>query len=78
MEINSNTKMGEVLKAYPWLIEEAVKIDERLSILNSPITRAMIKNMTVTDLCKKAHIDEMQAIETVKQIIAGHEEAQNS
>ena len=45
MEINSNTKLTDILKEYPWLPDELVKLDGRLGVLKTPVGKMMIKNM---------------------------------
>ena len=55
MTISKNTKLAELMKAFPWLMDEAVKLDPKFKILNNPIGKAFIKNSTIEDLAEKAH-----------------------
>ena len=77
MEITKTTKVKDVLKEYPWLLDEAIKMDERLKIANSPIGKMFIKKATVESLCAKAKIDPQEVIEKVTELIREYE-SQNS
>ena len=63
MEIKNTTKVKDVLKEYPWLLEEAIKMDERLKIAKSPVGKMFINKATVESLCAKAKIDPQEVIE---------------
>ena len=58
MDINSNTKLSDILAAYPWLPDELVKIDGRFKIIKTPIGKMMIKNATVKDDVAKIGLPE--------------------
>ena len=72
MKFDVNTKTAEILKQFPWLPEELVKIDSRFSIVNSPIGKMLIKNATVADLCGKAGIEPEDALKKLDELIASH------
>lgn len=72
MKFDVNTKIAEILKQFPWLPEELVKIDSRFSIVNSPIGKMLIKNATVADLCGKAGIEPENALKKLDELIASH------
>ena len=72
MNIDLNTKLTDLLKAYPFLKDEAVKIDKRLNIINSPIGKMMIKNMTIADAEKKANVPANEIIAKIKEVIQKH------
>ncbi|WP_316608681.1 hypothetical protein [uncultured Ruminococcus sp.] len=72
MKFDVNTKIAEILKQFPWLPEELVKIDSRFSIVNSPIGKMLIKNATVADLCGKAGIEPEDALKKLDELIASH------
>lgn len=52
--VNENTRLTEILAAYPWLPEELIRRDERFKKLNSPLVRTLIKRFTVADAAKYA------------------------
>ncbi len=41
------TKLAELLREYPWLREEIVKVNEKFSMLNSPLGKVMEKKATI-------------------------------
>ena len=75
MEINADTKLKDLLAAYPWLPEEAVKIDERLKIVNSPIAKLFIRRATVSELAKKAGLPAEAVLAKIEEVIRNREEA---
>ncbi len=77
MEINNTTKVKDVLKEYPWLIDEAIKMDERLKIAKSPVGKMFINKATVESLCAKAKIDPQEVIKKVQELIREYND-QNS
>ncbi|MBQ9910862.1 MAG: hypothetical protein IJM50_05150 [Lachnospiraceae bacterium] len=75
MKIGAETKLKDILDAYPWLLEEAVKTDERLKVINSPIAKLFIRRATVGDLSRKAGLKIEEVIEKIEEVILGHESA---
>ena len=73
MNITADTKLSGLLEEYPWLIDEAVKIDDRFAILNNPVGRLLIKNATVGDLSKKAGLSADMIINQIGEMIDQHE-----
>lgn len=74
MEINKNTKLIDILKEYPWLEDEIVKIDERLSIVKSPIGKILAKKYTVGEACQKANVDMDEAMRMLNELVLKHEQ----
>lgn len=72
MNFDVNTKLGEILKKFPWLPDELIKIDERFSLINSPIGKMLVKNATISDLCKKIGMSPEDAIKQLEGIISNH------
>ena len=54
MEINKDTLLKDILKEYPWLADEAVKIDERLSVIKTPLGKMLLRKARISDLAEKA------------------------
>ncbi|MBQ6221371.1 MAG: hypothetical protein IJJ44_01985 [Solobacterium sp.] len=77
MEIKNTTKVKDELKEYPWLLEEAIKMDERLKIAKSPVGKMFINKATVESLCAKAKIDPQEVIEKIQELISTYKD-QNS
>ena len=72
MEINEKTKVGELLKQYPFLRDELAKITDQVSLLDNPITRAVISRMSLLDVSGKAGLDINTVISKVKEMILNH------
>lgn len=72
MEINSTTKLADILAAYPWLPDELVKIDGRFNIIKTPIGKMMIRNATVADAVEKTGLEESVLIAELNKMIEAH------
>ena len=75
MEITAETRVADVIKEYPWLIDEAIRMDSRFGILKTPIGKMLIGRATVADGCKKVGCTVEEAIAKVQEMIANHSEA---
>ncbi len=53
MTINGNTKIADILKAYPWLTDKLIEINPQFKKLNSPMAKILLKTTTVNDVSKK-------------------------
>ncbi len=72
MNITRETKLAELLREYPWLREEIVKVNEKFSILNSPLGKIMEKKATISEMSKKSGMDEDVLIEKLAELIRVH------
>ncbi|WP_316631865.1 hypothetical protein [uncultured Ruminococcus sp.] len=75
MNYNEQTKLTEILAAYPWLPEELIKLDSRFKIVNTPIGKMMIKKATVADLSKKAGIPTVELLQKLQGMVDQHNKA---
>lgn len=73
MEINEQTKLKDILAAYPWLPEALIQIDGRFKIINNPIGKLLIRTATVGDAAQKAGYPVNQVLEELQKLIAKHE-----
>ncbi len=74
MEFNENTRIADLIAAYPWLPETVARMDERLRIVNTPMGRMLIKRATIGDASKRSGYPAERLIEELKKVIAQHEE----
>ncbi len=72
MEINEQTKLKDILAAYPWLPEALIQIDSRFGIINNPIGKLLIRTATVGDAAKKAGYPVGQVLDELQKLIARH------
>ena len=73
MEFNENTKLADILAAYPWLPETAAKLDKRLEIINSPLVKMFIRRATLADASKRSGYPLDDIIRQLKKLIDEHE-----
>ena len=74
MEFNENTKLADILAAYPWLPETVARKDKRLQIINSPIVKALIKRATLADASKRSGYPVDEIIREMQKLIDEHEQ----
>lgn len=65
MDINSNTKIADILSQYPWLLDELAKISGRFKMAKTPMGKMMLKKAAIADLSKKSGVDESTLITTI-------------
>ena len=70
MEINKNTKLGSLLREYPWLVDEAIKFDSRFKVLHSPLGKMFLAKATIADLSKKAGVSSEDLIGKIHEMIS--------
>lgn len=73
MYLTSETRLADLLKEYPWLLEKAKAIDPRFSALEGPVGRLLLKRATVADLCKRAGLTETEVLDWLREMIEGNE-----
>ncbi len=73
MIINEQTKLRDILNAYPWLPDTLVQIDRRFKIIDNPIGKMMIRTATVADAAKKAGYPADRVIQELQKLIEKHE-----
>ena len=73
MQITNDTKLKELLKEYPWLIDEAVKLDPAFRALRSPLARALIARADISEASRRTGIDTDTIIAEIEKMIAKHE-----
>lgn len=72
MNITKDTKISDIIREYPWLIDEAIKMDARLKIIKSPFVKLFIKKATIEDASEKAGIPAEEIISRVTALINKH------
>ena len=69
MNITRETKLAELLKEYPWFREEIAKVNDKFSMLNSPLGKIMEKKATISEMSKKSGMDEDVLIAKITELI---------
>ena len=73
MEITRDTRVKDLMKEYPWMLEEAVKIDPQFAILKNPIAGAAFRRFSVADAARYSGLAEEEIMNRIRAMIAEHE-----
>ena len=73
MEINENTRLKDILAAYPWLPDTLVQMDSRFNIINNPIGKLLIRTATVEDAARTAGYPTDLVLEELNKLIEKHQ-----
>ena len=74
MNITENTKINDLMKKYPWLLDEVIKIDERVKIVKrNPIAKVFLKKATINGVSELAGMDVNTLIEQISNLIEQRE-----
>ncbi len=73
MDFNENTRLRDILAAYPWLPDTLVQMDSRFKIIQNPIGKLLIRTASLGDACKKAGYPLDLVVQELKKLIAAHE-----
>ncbi len=69
-KITGQTKLADIIKAFPWLMEELVKLDERFQFLNSPIGKMLMGSATLADMSKHSGMTVDELLNKLKELAA--------
>lgn len=69
MEFNENTKLIDILKAYPALEPKLKEMDPRFSIMSTPMGKMLMKKNTVLDASKKVGIPVPELLKKLEKVI---------
>jgi hypothetical protein len=72
-DITKDTKIGELSKEYPWLIDEVKKLSSRAANLNSGLIKIILARATIGDIAKKVDEKPELLIEKLKELIEAHQ-----
>lgn len=69
LHLRADTKLSDILAAYPWLKARLPQIDEKFKLINSPLGTVMLKTVTIADMSKRSGIRENILIERLRDLI---------
>ncbi len=72
INMTKDTKITDLTKEYPWLLDEVVKLDDRLKILKTPVGKLMIKKATIGDAADKTGLSVEDIIKQISELIEAH------
>lgn len=70
LHLRADTKLADILAAYPWVKARLPQIDEKFKLLNSPLGPVMLKTATIADMSKRSGIQENVLIERLRDLIS--------
>lgn len=68
-EINENTYLKDLLKKYPFLKEDMVKINSKFALLNTPLAKVMLPKATIAKMAEKSDMNIEKLIADLKELI---------
>ena len=72
MKITETTRLAELVRVYPWLLEEITRLDEKFRLLKTPLGKIMMKKATVAERSKKSGMDTSTLIQKIEDLIVEH------
>ena len=69
MELNRDTKLKDIVSAYPSLKTRLAEINPKFSLLNSPIGKVMIGKVTISDMSQRSGMDMNSLIDGIWKLI---------
>ncbi|AMK15634.1 DUF1858 domain-containing protein [Methanobrevibacter olleyae] len=72
IKITSETKLSDILKEYPWLKDELVKISPKFKMLKTPIAKVMMRKVDISKMSKISEIDVNTIITKLNELIESH------
>lgn len=71
IKITGETRLADLLTAYPWLKEELPTINDRFKMLKTPIGKVMAKKATVADMSSRSGMNQDVLIKKLEELLAG-------
>ena len=73
MKLTKDTRLKDLQAAYPWLIDEAARIDRRVAALRSPLGRLLIAKADMAEASRRTGVDTDTIIASIEEMIRRHE-----
>lgn len=70
--ITKDTKLKDILDAYPWLKDVLPEMDSRFKLLDSPMGKMFLRKATIGDLSKKADRSPEELIDELAKLLEAH------
>ena len=69
MTINKDTKLDELIARFPWLKEEAIKLDDRAKVVNTPVGKVLLKKYTIEDVSKRTGVPVNEMLKRIETLV---------
>lgn len=74
MEVTGDTRLRELMERYPWLLDEAVKIEPKFRLLNTLPGRLLVRRATITGLSEKSGLSVEEIVDNINRMIREHKQ----
>ncbi|MBQ4650767.1 MAG: DUF1858 domain-containing protein [Firmicutes bacterium] len=69
LRITGQTRLADLVSAYPGLKEKLPEVNPKFSMINSPIGAVMLKKVTIADMSQRSGMDQAELIEKLGAVI---------
>ncbi|MBQ9196062.1 MAG: DUF1858 domain-containing protein [Clostridia bacterium] len=69
LNVTPETRLADVLEAYPWLPEALIQKDPKFKKINNPVVKALIRRSTVADAGKYAGVSPEYLIGELNRLL---------
>ena len=74
INVTEETRLADILAAYPWLPDALIRLDDRFKAVKSPLVQALIRRATVADAAKRTGYAAEDIIKMLNDLVALREE----
>ena len=72
LPLTEETPLREIMDAYPWLKDEAVRMDARFKALDNPLVKLLIKKATIADASRRTGFKAQDIISEIEKMVENH------
>ena len=72
--LSAETRITDILAAYPWLPDELIRMDERARLMNTFAGRMLIRKSSVADVSRLTGKSVEELLSRLRQTVAAHPE----
>ena len=70
--LSAETRLKDLLKTYPWLKAELVKLRPEFKMLNSPLGKLIVARATLKDVSERSGMSVDELLQNLQKLIATH------
>lgn len=74
IDVNADTRLTDILEAYPWLPDALIQRDSRFRKIKSPLAKPLISRFRVADAAKFAGYPAERLIEELGRLVESRED----
>ena len=72
LALSEDTPIRDIMAAYPWLKDEAIRLDDRFKLLDSPLARLLLRKATIRDASRRTGFPASEIIAQINKMVDGH------